>query len=270
MNIYRGCCHGCIYCDSRSDCYRIEDFHRVRAKDNALAIIRDDLSRKRRTGVVGTGAMSDPYNPFERQEKLTRGALELLHRYGFGVAIATKSDLIVRDIDLLQQIQTHSPVLCKLTITTASDAQAAAFEPHAPSSSVRFATLDRLATAGLFSGVLLMPVLPFLEDSTQNIVDIVRLAADNGARFIYPEFGVTLRDTQREYFYRALDRLYPDEPMRARYYRQFGNSYSCRSPRAATLWPIFRRECESRGILYRMDDIVRAYRSQAGGQLSLF
>lgn len=270
MNIYRGCCHGCIYCDSRSECYRIEDFRRVRAKANALDIIRSDLSRKRRTGVVGTGAMSDPYNPFERLEKLTRGALALLDEYGFGVAIATKSDLIVRDIDLLQAISSHSPVLCKLTITTASDAQAARFEPHAPSSSLRFAALERLSAAGLFAGVLLMPVLPFLEDSTQNIVDIVRLAADCGARFVYPSFGVTLRDTQREYFYRALDRLYPDEPMRAKYHRQFGASYSCASPRAGALWPVFRRECESRGLLYRMEEIVAAYRRQSGGQLSLF
>ena len=118
MNIYRGCCHGCIYCDSRSDCYRIDDFDTVRAKENALAVIRDDLRRKVRTGVVGTGAMSDPYNPFEAGELLTRHALELLNAFGFGVGIATKSDLILRDIDILQEIRTQSPVIAKLTVTT--------------------------------------------------------------------------------------------------------------------------------------------------------
>lgn len=270
MNLYRGCCHGCIYCDSRSDCYGIENFSRVRVKENALELLRQELTHKRKTGVVATGAMSDPYNPFEREQKLTRGALMLLHQYGFGVAIATKSDLIVRDIDVLRDIAAHAPVLCKLTITTVSDGLTAGIEPHAPTPSVRFAALERLSAAGVFAGVLLMPVLPFLEDRPQNITDVVRMAADCGAQFVYPAFGVTLRDSQRAFFYNALDRLYPERKLREKYQAQYGNRYWCMVPNASELELLFRKTCEERGLLYRMEDIITAYRRDTGGQLSLF
>ena len=165
MNIYRGCSHGCIYCDSRSECYRNDDFDTVCAKQDALRIIRDDLRRKTQPGVVSTGAMSDPYNPFERTEQLTRHALELLAAYGFGAAIATKSDLICRDIDVLHEIHATAPVLCKLTVTTADDALARAIEPHAPPPSARLDALARLSDAGLTTCILLMPVLPWLTDT---------------------------------------------------------------------------------------------------------
>lgn len=121
MNIYKGCSHGCIYCDSRSECYQVENFDEVRAKENALALIEHELKSKRKRGIIGTGAMSDPYNPLEKEFMLTRGALELINRYGFGVSIATKSDLIIRDIDILKAISAHSPVVVKMTITTADD-----------------------------------------------------------------------------------------------------------------------------------------------------
>lgn len=214
MNIYRGCCHGCIYCDSRSECYHIDRFDTVRAKENTLQIIRDDLQHKAKTGVVGTGAMSDPYNPFEEKELLTRHALELLDAFGFGAAIATKSDLIIRDLDVLKGIQEHSPVLCKVTVTTLDDRLASKIEPHAPSSSRRLNAVERLAGAGIFTGILLMPVLPFLEDNEENILGIVRRAAECGARFIYPAFGVTLRQNQREYFLEKLEEAFPGKASR--------------------------------------------------------
>ena len=141
MNIYRGCSHGCIYCDSRSLCYKIENFYTIRAKQDALRIIRDDLLKKRKRGVVATGAMSDPYNPLEKEYKLTRNALELLNAYRFGVAIATKSDLICRDINILKDIQVHSPVLVKMTITTDNDNLCEIIEPKAPLSSERFSAV---------------------------------------------------------------------------------------------------------------------------------
>ena len=271
MNIYRGCCHGCIYCDSRSECYHIDDFDRVRVKENALAIIRDDLRRKVRTGVVGTGSMSDPYNPFEKELQLTRHALELLDAYGFGVDIATKSDLIVRDIDILTGIREHSPVLCKLTVTTADDALAARLEPHAPPPSARLTAIRRLSGSGLFAGILLMPVLPFLEDNEENVLEIVRRAAENGARFIYPAFGVTLRQNQRVYFLDRLEEAFPGRGLKDTYIRRYGETYECRSPRAKALWEAFRQACDRCGLLYEMRDIVRAYRQGYGdGQLSLF
>ena len=160
MNLYRGCCHGCIYCDSRSSCYQNPDFDTVTAKADALRILRDDLARKARPALISMGAMSDPYNPFEKELNLTRHALELIDAYNCGVAAATKSDLIVRDIDVYQSIQRHSPVICKLTVTTADDGLAARIEPRAPSPSRRLAALEKLSGAGIFSGVLLMPVLP--------------------------------------------------------------------------------------------------------------
>ena len=198
MNIYKGCCHGCIYCDSRSECYGIEDFDRVRAK-KMLWIIARDLKSKRKTGVVGMGAMSDPYNPFEKEYELTRGALKLIHKYGFGVSIATKSDLIVRDIDLLKSIQTHSPVLAKITITTCDDALCKKIEPNVALSSKRFEAIKKLSDHGIFVGILLMPVLPFIEDNEENIMGIIHLAHKSGAKFIYPAFGVTLRQNQRDW-----------------------------------------------------------------------
>ncbi len=271
MNIYRGCSHGCIYCDSRSDCYHNDRFDQVKVKADALRIIRDDLSRKVKTGVVGTGAMSDPYNPLERELLLTRHALELLEAYGFGVAIDTKSDLIVRDIDVLTSIARTMPVLCKLTVTTCDDALAAKVEPHAPPPSRRLAALKQLSRAGLFTGVLMMPVLPFIEDNADNLRTIVDRAADAGARFLYPALGMTCRSGQREYFYQQLEELFPGEGLPERYRRQYGERYSCTSPRARTLWDVVQERCVQRGLLYAMPRIVAAsHRNYTMDQLSLF
>lgn len=269
MNIYRGCCHGCIYCDSRSDCYRVTDFDQVKAKENALEIIRNDLRRKVLKGVVGTGAMSDPYNIFEKDQLLTRHALELVNAYDFGIGIATKSDLIVRDIDILQEIKEHAPVLCKITITTCDDALAGKIEPHAPSSGKRFAAVKGLADKGIYTGILFMPVLPFITDTVDNVKELVKQGKDNGARFIYPAFGVTLRDGQRHYYYEQLDKLFPG--LKEVYIKRYGNRYSCSSPHAKRLYEVFVNECEKYGVLYKMSDIIPSYkRGYDYSQLSLF
>lgn len=272
MNLYRGCCHGCIYCDSRSDCYHHEQpFDQVRAKADALRIVRDDLERKVKRGVVGTGAMSDPYNPFEKDLLLTRHALTLLEAYDFGAAIDTKSDLIVRDIDVLTSISRTMPVLCKLTITTCDDDLAAKVEPRAPSPGRRLAALEQLSAAGLFAGVLMMPVLPFLEDNPENIAAIVDRAADAGARFIYPAFGMTCRAGQREYFYRQMETCFPGQGLAERYRRQYGSRYQCTSPRARKLWELFQEQCGRRGLLCSMRQIVAASRrGYEMEQMSLF
>ena len=208
MNIYRGCSHGCIYCDSRSDCYRIDRFDQVRVKEDALRIIRDDLRRKVKKGVVATGSMSDPYNPLERDLQLTRHALELLSAYEFGAAIATKSDLILRDVDVLQEIRKISPVLCKMTVTTCDDELCRRVEPHVSVSSARFAALEKLSAGGIFTGILMMPVLPFLEDTPENVLGIIDRAAHAGVRFIYPAFGMTMRQNQREWYLSKLQELF--------------------------------------------------------------
>ena len=200
FNLYRGCPHGCIYCDSRSQYYGITDFSKVRVKKDALSILHTEFRSCRKTGVVATGSMSDPYNPMERQYEFTRSALKLLDAYGFGTAIATKGSLVTRDIDVLSSIQSHSPVIVKITVTTPQDELSRWIEPCAPSSSQRLEALHTLSKAGIFAGILLMPVLPFLEDREEDIKILVKLCAEKGAKFIYPYFGVTLRDRQREYF----------------------------------------------------------------------
>lgn len=258
MNIYRGCCHGCIYCDSRSSCYGIQTFDQVGIKDNALEIIRNDLRRKIRPGIVSTGSMSDPYNPFEKELELTRHAMELLAAYGFGTAIATKSELILRDIPILQEISEQSPAVCKITITTCDDSLSKKIEPGVPVSSRRFEVVEELSRAGLFTGILLMPVLPFLEDTEANILGIVARAAKAGAKFIYPAFGMTLRQNQREYYLDKLEEIFPGKGLAAQYRKHFGMAYECASPLAGKLWKTFSAACNKEGILCRMPDIIKA------------
>jgi DNA repair photolyase len=269
MNIYRGCSHGCIYCDSRSRCYQIENFDKIRAKQDALRLIRDDLAKKRKSGVVATGAMSDPYNPLEKEHKLTRNALELLNAYRFGAAIATKSDLVCRDIDILKDIQAHSPVIVKITITTGSDALSKTIEPNVALSGRRFAAIKTLSDNGVYAGILMMPLLPFISDTEENIVSIVRKAKECGAKFVYPLMGTTLRTGNREYFYEKLDTHFPS--VKEKYERQYGESYNCKSPNAKNLWNVFAGECRQSGILYEMKDIMADYKKRyKHGQLELF
>ena len=271
VNLYRGCCHGCLYCDSRSDCYRNPDFDRVTAKSDALRILRDELARKVRPAFIAMGAMSDPYNPFEEELLLTRHALELIDAYDCGVSVDTKSDLIVRDIDLYQSIQTHSPVICKITVTTVDEELAAKVESRAPSPARRLEAIRKLARAGLFCGVLLMPVLPFLEDRPEQVLSVVDRSADAGAKFIYPGFGVTMRQGQREYFLRELDRAFPGEHLSRRYLARYGDRYRCPSPRARELWEVFAARCRERGLLYQMPHIVSAAtRGYGDRQLTFF
>jgi len=258
MNIYKGCSHGCIYCDSRSECYQIEDFSRVRAKKDALEIIEKNLRSKRKKGVIATGGMSDPYNPFEEKLKLTRGALNLIERYRFGVSPLTKSSLITRDIDIIKKISEHSPVSVMMTVTAADDVLSKKIEPNVCPSSERFAAIKEFSDAGIHTGILLMPMLPFIEDTEENVVGIVEKAKASGARFIYPSFGMTLRSGQREYFYDELDKHFPG--MSNRYIERFGGDYGCSSPKYSELKELFQRECRKLGLLFRMRDIIFDYK----------
>lgn len=258
MNIYRGCCHGCIYCDSRSDCYQIENFDTVRAKKDALGIIESELSKKRKKGIVITGSMSDGYNPFEKQYELTRGALKLIDRYTFGIVIDTKSNLVTRDIDILTDIQRHSPVAVNFTVTSASDDLSRKIEQHVCTSGERFAAIKKLSQAGIKCGILLMPVLPFICDNEKNIRDIIKKAADSGASWIYSGygFGVTLRQNQREYYLNKIEHIFSHE-MKQKYIDTYGYNYSCTSPDNEKLWKVFREVCAKNSIEYDMDRIIK-------------
>lgn len=247
----------------------MDDFDTVKVKENCLQILRDELRRKVRTGIIGTGAMSDPYNPFEKTELATRHALELIDAFEFGVTVITKSSLITRDIDVYKGIAEHSPVLCKMTITTADDKLCRLIEPKVSLSSERFEALAKMSDEGLFTGITLMPVLPFIEDNEENILNIVRTAHDCGVRIIYPAFGMTLRQNQRDYYYEKLDKLFPG--LSDKYKKYFGDRYNCVSPNAKKLWRVFAAECDRFGILYNMKDIIRAYKQGYGNtQLSFF
>lgn len=255
MNIYRGCSHGCIYCDSRSVCYQINDFDTVRPKVNALELLNRELSSKRNTGVITMGSMSDPYNPLERELRMTRQALELIRKHRFGASFTTKSALCARDADLLADISQHAPVCARLTITCADDELCRRIEPQVSVSSKRFSAMNTLADHGVFTGTWLNPLLPFLTDTEDNIRRIVQMTADHGGRFVVCFFGMTLRTGNREYFFNALERDFPG--IRDQYLRQYGNAYELTVPDAQHLYDAFRDECTRCHILWRFEDINR-------------
>jgi DNA repair photolyase len=263
MNLYRGCQHQCIYCDSRSECYQIENFSDILVKVNAIDLLRNELSRKRVKGTIGTGSMNDPYMPVEAQRNLTSQALQVIAEYRFPVHIITKSDLVLRDLNALHEInQVYAAVT--FTITTADDILGKKIEPGAPSVSARFRAMQILAENGVLTGVTLMPVLPFLEDNVENIRQIVTRAHESGASYIIPSFGMTLRDRQREYYYRKLDQLFPG--LRREYEKEFGHQYRILANNTTELEQEFHALCDRFGIASR----IPQFHPEQGMQMPLF
>lgn len=255
MNIYRGCSHGCIYCDSRSICYQIDRFDTVRPKENAIDLLDDELRSKRSTGVITMGSMSDPYNPLERDLCYTRRALELIRRRSFGAAFTTKSALCARDADLLANISRSAPVCARLTVTCADDDLCRRIEPRVSVTSERFQAMRTLADHGVFTGTWLNPLLPYLTDTEENIRRLVQMTADAGGRFVVCFFGMTLRTGNREYYFSALEQDFPG--VREKYLRHYGNAYELTVPAADRLYDAFREECRKHGIYYKFSDINR-------------
>lgn len=265
MNIYRGCEHRCVYCDSRSECYGMTDFDgELLVKANAIELLEKELSSKRIRGCIGTGAMSDPYTPAEAQYNLTGRALEVIARRRFGIHITTKSDLILRDLPTLTEI---SKVWASVsfTITTPHDDLARKLEPLAPPPSARLAAMKAISEAGIVVGVTMMPILPFIEDDPDDIRLVVRQAAESGATYIVPWFGVTLRDRQREHFYTQLDRHSPG--LRRHYQSHFGPRYFCEVRNPQSVESAFTEECAKYGLQTRPEDVISV---QGDEQLSLF
>lgn len=269
MNLYRGCLHGCIYCDSRSECYEVGEFEEVKIKGNALEILENELRIKRNTGIIGMGSMSDPYNPYEIKYELTKKSLLLMERFKFGVFIITKSNLVLRDVDLLKRVDKLSRAIVGITITCASDDLSKLIEPKVSSSSERFSALKTLSENSIDAGILLMPVLPFINDTEENVKEIVRLAKESKAKFIYPFFGVTLRDKQREFYYDNLEKSFPG--LKSRYIARYGKNYSCESDNAKVLYSLLGKLCDEANILYRMEDINKLFEmNKEFEQMSLF
>jgi len=264
MNLYRGCQHRCIYCDSRSECYGIDTFDTdVLVKANAIELLRAELSRKRVKGTIGTGAMNDPYMPLEETANQTGQALAVIAEFGFPVHVITKSALVIRDTDILKRIARIYAAV-SFTVTTADDSLARKLEPGASAPSARFRAMKTLAAAGIYTGVTMMPVLPFVEDTAENVRAIVATAADCGASYVIPCFGMTLRDRQRAYYYAQFDRLFPG--VRQKYEARFGGNYEAMSPHARELGDVFEQECAARGVATKM----RMYQPCEGTQTTLW
>lgn len=269
MNLYKGCSHRCIYCDSRSNCYHIDNFDVVRGKENALYILEQELSKRREKGVIGIGAMSDTYNPKELKYEQTRGALKLISKYGFGVSIDTKSDLILRDIDLLKEINSKNNVIIKFTITTPNDELSKIIEPNVCVSSKRLQAIRTLSDNGIFVGIMMNPVLPFITDKEEDIKMLVKLAYENGVKFIHTFMGMTLRENQREYYFEKLDKHFIG--LKEKYIKYYGDRYNCVVPNYQKLYKVFTDECNKYGILYNMNDIIKAYKKiKNNEQITLF
>ncbi|MDE7107669.1 MAG: radical SAM protein [Clostridiales bacterium] len=274
MNVYRGCSHGCIYCDSRSRCYGFtHEFEDIEVKSNALELLEDALRRKRKKCMIGTGAMTDPYIPLESKLKFTRGAMELVYKYGFGMTVQTKSDRILRDLDLICKINEKTKFVVQTTLTTADETLCKKIEPNVSTTSERVEMLKTFQSHGVPTIVWLCPILPFINDTEQNINDIVDYCAATGVYGIINfGMGLTLREGNREYFYEQLDKLFPG--LKEKYIKTYGDKYEVPSPNAARLQVLFVKRCKEAGIICDNDKLF-AYlhefpQGQQFEQLKLF
>ena len=249
MNIYRGCTHGCIYCDSRSRCYQFTHlFEDIEVKQNAPELLEKALQSKRKKCMIGTGSMSDPYMHCEEELGLTRRCLEIIQKYGFGVAIQTKSDRILRDIDLLDEINRSAKCVVQMTLTTYDDELCRILEPHVCNTKRRIEVLERMQERGIPTVVWLTPILPFINDTPENVGAILRECVRVDVKGVIDfGMGLTLREGDREYYYAALDRHFPG--MKEHYIRTYGNAYELPSPRARELRALFHSICAENGIL---------------------
>lgn len=263
MNIYRGCSHGCIYCDSRSRCYQFtHDFEDIEVKQNAPELLEETLRKKRKRCMVGTGSMSDPYIPLEKELCLTRRCLEIIERYNFGAALITKSDLVLRDLDVLARINRKTKAVVQMTMTTADDRLCKIIEPGVCPTSRRFEVLKAFRDEGIPTVVWFSPLLPFINDTRENIDGIVDYCIRSGVKAIICfGIGVTMREGNREYFYAALDRAAIRDSrfsgMKERYQKSFGYSYMVDSPHNAELMAYLSQLCRKNKIMLGTDSVFK-------------
>ncbi len=255
INIYRGCQHNCIYCDSRSSCYNMNhDFEDIEVKENAAILLENALKSKRKRCMIGTGAMSDPYIPLESKLKLTRKCLEIIDKYEFGVTVHTKSAKVLRDLDLLKSINKKSKAVVQMTLTTYDETLCKIIEPNVSSTNERFETLKIFRDNGIPTVVWLSPFLPFINDTEENInglMDYCTKAKVKGV--ICFGIGLTLRQGNREYFYKQIDKNFPG--LKNQYIRAYGNSYEIASPNHEKLINIINSRCKKENIMYNKDEI---------------
>lgn len=257
MNIYRGCSHGCIYCDSRSRCYHLEHaFEDIEIKENAIELLEHALKHKRKKCMIGTGSMTDPYIPLEMEIGNLRKALELIYAYGFGFTVITKSNRIMRDLDILQKLNNKTKCVVQMTLTTCDTALCKKIEPNVSTTEERFAVLKCLRDLGIPTVVWLSPILPFINDTEENIAGILDMCIEAGVYGVLCfGMGMTLREGSREYFYAQLDRLFPH--LKEQYIRTYGNQYILESPNSPRLLELFRRKCDEGGIVHNNEQIFQ-------------
>ena len=257
MNIYRGCSHGCIYCDSRSKCYQFtHPFEDIEVKQNAPMLLEATLKSKRKKCMIGTGSMSDPYMHCETELEMTRKCIDIIHRYGFGLAIQTKSDRILRDIDLLHDINKDTKCVVQMTLTTYDDKLCSILEPNVCNTKRRLEVLKMMQERGIPTIVWITPILPFINDTEENVRQILEACAKVGVKGIIDfGMGLTLREGDREYFYAALDKHFPG--MKKRYIETYGNAYDLPSPDSGKLTGILKEICMENNIMYKPDDCFR-------------
>ena len=257
MNIYRGCTHGCIYCDSRSKCYQIlQAFEDIEVKENAPELLEAALRSKRKKCMIGTGAMCDPYMHCEEELKMTRRCLELIDANGFGLAIQTKSDRILRDLDLLKSINEKSKCVVQMTLTTYAEDLCRIIEPNVCTTKRRFEVLQIMKENGIPTVVWMSPILPFINDTRENIEGLLDYCVQAGVKgIICFGMGVTLREGDREYFYEALDTHFPG--MKGRYHQKYGYAYEVNSDNHDELMRVFRETCRKHDIMCEVDEIFK-------------
>ena len=257
MNVYRGCTHGCIYCDSRSSCYQFTHlFEDVEVKQNAPELLEKELKSKRRKCMIGTGSMSDPYMHCEEKLLLTRKCLEIILKYGFGAAVLTKSDRILRDIDLLDEINRSAKCVVQMTLTTYDDNLCRIVEPNVCNTKRRIQVLEEMRERGIPTVVWLTPILPFLNDTEENIAAILEECVRVGVKgIVCYNMGLTLRDGDREYYYAALDKYFPG--MKEKYRKRYGNAYELLSPNAGNLMKLLYGICSKNEILSKPEECFR-------------
>lgn len=257
MNLYRGCTHGCIYCDSRSKCYQFtHDFEDIEVKQNAPELLEKALRSKRKKCMIGTGAMCDPYMHCEEQLQLTRRCLEIIDRYEFGLAIQTKSDRILRDLDLLKSINQKAKCVVQMTLTTYDEKLCKILEPNVCTTKDRVKALQIFRDNGIPTVVWLSPILPYINDTQENIEGILDYCTEAGVYGIINfGMGMTLREGNREYFYAALDKHFPG--LKEKYHKRYGYAYELPSDRSRELMGLFCRKCKENGIVYDAEECFR-------------
>lgn len=260
MNLYRGCTHGCIYCDSRSKIYNMNhDFEDIEVKQNSLELLKKALKSKKEKCMIGTGSMTDPYIPLESKLEFVRNSLKLIYRYGFGFTCITKSDLILRDLDLLKKINEKAKTVVQITLTTADEDLCRKIEPNVCTTKRRVEVLKKLNEADIPTVVWLTPFLPYINDTEENINELLDYCIETNVKgIICFNIGLTLRDGNRQYFYRKLDESFPG--LKNRYIEKYGSSYVLESENNKELMDLFYKKTAENNILNKPDDVFRYLR----------